>query len=111
VSGKKPVTVELNNRTFELFFDLNALDLLETEIGKNPFDKETWDKPTPKVLRALVWAGLRRSAPDADLQKVGSWISLDNIIYVQERVGMAFEQAVGTVEQQVDPLPAQEVRS
>ncbi len=111
MTGKKPVTVELDNRTFELYFDLNALDLLETEIGQNPFAKETWDHPTPKILRALVWAGLRRACPDADLQKVGSWISLENIIYVQERVGAAFEQAVGTPEQQADPSQAQEVRS
>lgn len=98
VSTVKPVSVPItfpDGVTRSLFFDLNALCLLESECGMT-YDEglKKLNKGSPVAMRAFLWAGLVHADEEISLEQVGAWIVPQNISSFTDAIVDALQQAV-----------------
>jgi len=89
MSAVKPVKLNLDGKEREFLLDLNAWIDLEEETGKD-FNEigELFSsgKVDLKIVRALVWAGLKQFDEEMTIQKAGKMISLANINVVFDQI-------------------------
>lgn len=81
----RPVSIELD-RERKLSYSLNAMCALD-ELGIQV--ATTKDLARPKVLRAVLWAGLLDDDPSLTLEQAGKLISVGDL----PRLARAIEQA------------------
>lgn len=91
------VAIELD-RTRTLKYDLNALILLEENLGVT-IDKLGEVQMGLRTLRTLIWAGLIHEDPELTQEQVGSWIDISNIHTIREKFIEAFRAATGPTEE------------
>lgn len=96
----KAVPVALGGLTRHLVYDMNALCALRDE-GVDALALGDTDLTDPRVMRKLVWAGLRQENADVTLAQVGEWIDLSNLAEVGTAFTKAFERS--TKREQDDP--------
>lgn len=85
------VEVELDKtRTFR--FTLNALEEVEERLGFDLAEMEG-KKLKIKEIKVIMWAGLIHEDPELTLDDVGAMIDMENLSYVQEKMGKAFKAA------------------
>lgn len=91
-----PVTVTLNERTWELKYDLNALAALKQKCGINLLNPDTTQDfdGDPVVVRALLWAGLIHADRLLDLEAVGAWVDMSNVVEVATKAAEALQAAM-----------------
>ena len=79
------------DRERHLRFDLNALELIEDITGK-PIT-EIGENVSLKVLKAMIYGGLKWEDKELTPIQVGEMISLDNIKEVSQAISDAFKKA------------------
>lgn len=73
-------------------YTMNALEIIEDELGFGLHEME--DKQLKmREIKLIMWAGLIHEDPDLTLYQVGDMIDTDNMKYVQEQMGKAFEES------------------
>lgn len=103
VKGERSLTV--NDKTYTVHFDFNALSELEDAMGMDTSEvMEELNKMKDekrisiRFLRTLTWAGLLRHH-DFTLQETGEWMSEASLIDVLNAVGEAFTTSLMTEEE------------
>jgi len=90
------VAIELNGKTRQLRYDLNALAEIEERLGI-PLAELANVTVSIKTIRTLLWAGLIHE--DAELKEtdVGAWIGPGGMSMTDamEKVGKALAEAFG----------------
>jgi len=93
-------TLKIGEKTYTVFFDMNAIAELEDALGMTmPQIAEVMQDPTRvgvKFIRAILWAGLRRhhSKEVQTLEDAGDLMTkADSIADVSETIGEAFSAA------------------
>lgn len=72
-----------------LKFDLNALVLIEELSGINL--AELGEKVSMKLMKVILYAGLKWEDKDLTPDEVGSLITMDNLKEVSGAIGQAFK--------------------
>lgn len=88
----KAVPLELGGTTRHLVYDMNALCALR-DVGVDAFTLTEGQLTDPRVVRSLIWAGLKLESPDLTPEQVGSWIDLSNLVDVGQAFTQAFERS------------------
>jgi len=86
--------LELAGGTYRLIFDMNALAELE-QCGVDLSGLESAAIPPFRVIRAMVWAGLRTHHPELTIEQVGALILPEDIQRISEILGRAMMAAFG----------------
>jgi hypothetical protein len=73
-------------------FTMNALEIIEDELGFGLHEMEGKNLKM-KEIKLIMWAGLLHEDPDLTLEQLGNMIDTENMKYVQEQMGKAFEQS------------------
>lgn len=85
------VEVELDKKR-HFRFTMNSLEVIEDELGFQLHEMK--DKQLKiKEIKVIMWAGLIHEDGELTKEQVGDMIDLDNMAYVQEKLGEAFERA------------------
>lgn len=99
----KKVQIKLDkDRT--LFFDLNSFAELEEAYGSVEEAMKVMESGSIKAVRTLLWAGLIHEEMDEEgnykitPKQVGSWITLDRMTYISDKLGQAIRSAVPQTE-------------
>lgn len=110
---KGEVSLQVEEQTFQLVYDVNALCAIEDVLDKSVLEVMTSIKGMPKLglVRALVWAGLRRHHEQMSLNDAGDLVMAAGmgpaLMAVQEGIQAAFpqpkEDAKGTGDPQGTP--------
>ena len=91
---KQTVSIELGGEERNLKYDLNAFAELEDMYGSPQKAMDALEEGSFKSLRALVWVGLLHENPDLTERTVGSWLDLNNMKLVAEKIGQAINKAM-----------------
>lgn len=109
-----PVSIMLDKeRTLRM--DFAAMCAFEDETGLSPWSSEVWSAgASPRVISALIWAGLIHEDPDLMLSDVRRMpgMELSNYGYLMDRLGDLWgetmpeaEETPAPVEGDADPNP------
>jgi hypothetical protein len=83
-----PVPIVLDKpRTMRM--DFAAMDAFEEETGLSAWSSEAWASPSPRVVSALIWAGLLHEDQDlglADVRRMPG-MEMSNLAYLTDRLG------------------------
>lgn len=92
------VEIELD-KVRQIRFDLNALVEVEEALGVT-FDKlqEAAAKGGMKVMRKVLWIGLKQEDADLTEHQVGAMIDASNVGKVSEAISEAFGAATGATD-------------
>lgn len=108
LKGKR-VPIELD-RTRYLIYDLNTLAELEEKIGeldqffKSLSERVNQKKALPfKTVRLLLWAGLVSEDEKLTEKQVGSFVFLENIELVTNKIIEAVNASMPLADNQEDP--------
>lgn len=84
----KPVPITLD-RERHMLLDFVGMDAFEEATGLSAWEAEAWQRPTPKILGALIWASLIWEDPDLTLDacKRLDGMQLANMAYLSDRLG------------------------
>src|SRR3954466_10711723 len=66
--------VEVNEATYKLVLDMNALAKAGEELKKDLTNIENWMGLTGPELTIIAWAALDRYHPEIQLKEVRSWL-------------------------------------
>lgn len=78
-----------------LKFDLNAMVTFEEATGKSLMKGQLKSEDMgPRDVRVLLWACLLHEDETLTERQVGSWITVDNLMAVVEKLNEAFEVAM-----------------
>jgi hypothetical protein len=77
-----------------LVFDLNAFCELEDKYGGQKEALEALNSGSFKAIRAFLWAGLLHEDENITEKQVGSWITMDNISEISDRITEAMKNAL-----------------
>jgi hypothetical protein len=91
------VKVELGGESRTLLFNNNALIAIEERTGRNMLVDPFPENMSAKDVRLYTWAALLHSNPKLELETVGSWIELRNVMTVLRALGEAFAKALPPV--------------
>lgn len=92
-------------RTLKL--SLNAMVSFEEATGINPFSGDFSPvHMAPRQIRAMLWACLRYEDEELTEEQVGSWVTLDNMADVAQKLLDVFEVALPKSDGK-DPLAAE----
>lgn len=86
----KPIPVETNEGTKHLFYDLNAIEILEEKLGD--ISKIGDLKPTVKNVKLLLWAGMLHENENLTLQQAGRLFQLADIPKVYRQIMLALNE-------------------
>lgn len=89
----KAVPLVLNEETHHLVYDMNAFCFL-LDVGVDAMNLDDERMKDLRVVRKLVWAGLKHETPDLTEHVVGSWIDLSNLAEVATAFTAAFQQSM-----------------
>lgn len=98
---KGEVTLKAGAETYSLRFTMNALAELEDATGQSFVDiaEALNTRPPMKLVRAVLWAALLDSLPQATLKQAGEIIDAAGFAAVSEKIGaallIAFPQEAG----------------
>jgi len=103
------VEIDLGGRKRHLKLDLNAMCEFQEATGKNLFETEVIQSLSkdivPADLRALVWACLLHEDDSLTIKEVGSWITIENMLYVANDIARTSQAAIPEAEDENhDPL-------
>ena len=88
----KAVPVTLGGQTRHLVYDFNALCRLR-DVGVDAFKLDEGQMEDPRVIRALLWAGLLEESPDVTVEQVGGWLDLSNLASAAHAFTDAFQRS------------------
>lgn len=77
----------------KLKFDLNAMAMFEEETGASCFTESTWTDMSARKIRALLWSALLWEDPALTIEMAGSFVTLENMEYVSEKLMEAWQKA------------------
>lgn len=103
------VSLQVEEQTFQLVYDVNALCAIEDVLDKSVLEVMTTIKGMPKLglVRALLWGGLRRYHEDLSLSDAGDLVMAAGmgpaLKVVQEGIQAAFPQPTGDAKGKGDP--------
>ena len=103
------VSLQVEEQTFQLVYDVNALCAIEDVLDKSVLEVMTTIKGMPKLglVRALLWGGLRRYHEDLSLNDAGDLVMAAGmgpaLKVVQEGIQAAFPQPTGDAKSKSDP--------
>lgn len=88
------VYVELGDGRRELRYPWKSVKRLKSECQLNLL---SWkgDVSDPDTITAVLWAGLIWETPDLTRDQVDDWITLKNLVAIEERVADALQEALG----------------
>lgn len=79
------VSLILNGVERHLAFDFNAIVQVELLTGINLLKSAITELSATNV-RALLWASLLKENPDLTVEEVGGWITMHNVVLIQQAV-------------------------
>lgn len=91
---KQAVSIELGGKERRMKYDLNAFAELEDMYGSPQKAMDALEEGSFKSLRALVWVGLLHDEPELTEREVGSWLDLNNMKMIAEKIGEAINKAM-----------------
>jgi hypothetical protein len=98
----KKVNLELDGDTWPLMVTHNVIIDAEDALGQNGnilSGECNIIRPSAKVVRALLWAALKRAGAKYSLEDVGELITPHNIVTVQEAILTAWAASMPEVEE------------
>ena len=115
---KKSIEIEVDDDTFFLRYDLNALVTLEECYGdiESAFDFEENPGGAIGKLRKVLHVGLQANHKGISEEEVGAMFTMDNLADFQEAIGKAMETAMPEVVEEKnskapkDHLPKQKTK-
>lgn len=88
----KAVQFALNGQDYTLFYNLSALCLLrDHDVDVFALDQSMMQDP--RVMRALLWAGLQKYHPGTTLEQVGDWLDLSDLGPAAQAFSLALQKA------------------
>lgn len=108
------VSLPVGDRTFTMSFSINALCVLEDELGA-PIGKVAEglnDQANIRMstVRTIVWAGLQDHHPEIDLHAAGGIMTEATVPVCMEAIGEAFKLAFPEGEKRGNPRKARASR-
>ncbi len=94
------VRVQALGKLYTLQFTINALCILEAELGANDtmdIQKMIGDRPSITALRTLFWAGLQEHQPQSTKEEAGRVIDAVGLVQATEAMTTALMAAMGTM--------------
>lgn len=93
MSNKQRALVEIKlDKPRRIRFTLNSLAEIEDRLGVK-MDQLEKVHMGMKEVRTMLWAGLIHEDEELTENQVGNMVDFDNIQYIQEKVGEAFQRA------------------
>lgn len=89
MKNKTVVSIELGGKERHLHYNLNSLEIVEDITGLAI--NEAMQNVNMKVLKALVYAGLKWEDKSLTLEEVGEIISFEDIEAVSTAISKCFE--------------------
>lgn len=83
-------------------YDLNALVMIEENLGIDIFKAGALDLSSVKQVRYLIYAGLLHENDELTEKQVGSWITAQDMVTVGEAIQKALGFAMPEVEEVED---------
>jgi hypothetical protein len=109
VAPSVPITIELLDdsgakftRNFRLSFDFNAFARIEEKTDVRVLGMEIWAKLSPRVVGAMLWAGVLALHPEYDtedeegeptdegLEAIRSYIDAGNVDFIGDKLWEAY---------------------
>lgn len=94
---EKPIKVELGGKERTIKYDLNALSILEEEVGSiEKLDEYVYGENgiSIKAIRKVLWAGLIHENEDLTEKEVGSWFDLKSLDLISNIIKHALGQSL-----------------
>lgn len=98
------VEITIGGKKYNIRCSFALLIRFEKATGLNPFDFSIWEKPTPSLLAAVLWAGCVQSDSSLTIESIA-----DNMRVSEARQAHEIIKAmVGVQSEEVAELPATE---
>lgn len=103
------ISLVVGGRKYQLCYDVNALALIEADLGKNIFTERA-SLLEPKTIRTALWGALLRQNPELTQGQAGALIMPQNwkevMAKIQEALFWGFSAAEGGGAAPADPSSA-----
>lgn len=94
----KGIKIQLNNKDYELKFDMNTFCELEEIYGDINKAFEDLQNRKIKAIRALIYSSIKAEDENLTLKEVGRMLTLNDL----ERLGTAINEALNTAMPEMD---------